>query len=206
MQETWVQSLGWEDPLQKERAAHSSILAWEIPWTEEPGRLQARGRKDSDPTEWLTFSLFTGGVQEAFGPGWFPCSWAETCLLWLMVQTITPHLVWAPAAAVSNPLVVLSQPRVPHRPPTPCPDPACAHWCSADTAGRPCRPPELSVCLSPLQHSALWAPLRRRPVPSLPLVLEILQLALVHTAEGAPSSFSVVLHGVVPSVLKAVVC
>ena len=39
MQETWVQSLGWEDPLEKEMAAHSSILAWKIPWTMEPGRL-----------------------------------------------------------------------------------------------------------------------------------------------------------------------
>ena len=38
MQETWVQSLGWEDPLEKEIATHSSILAWEILWTEEPGR------------------------------------------------------------------------------------------------------------------------------------------------------------------------
>ena len=39
MQETCVQSLGWEDPLKKEMATHSSILAWEIPWTEEPGGL-----------------------------------------------------------------------------------------------------------------------------------------------------------------------
>ena len=39
MQETKVQSLGWEDPLEKKMATHSSILAWEIPWTEEPGRL-----------------------------------------------------------------------------------------------------------------------------------------------------------------------
>ena len=38
MQETWVQSLGCEDPLEKEMAAHSGILAWKIPWTEEPGR------------------------------------------------------------------------------------------------------------------------------------------------------------------------
>ena len=37
--ETWVQSLGWEDPLEKEMATHSSTLAWKIPWTEEPGRL-----------------------------------------------------------------------------------------------------------------------------------------------------------------------
>ena len=40
MQETQVQSLGWEDPLEKGMATHSSILAWRIPWTEEPGRLQ----------------------------------------------------------------------------------------------------------------------------------------------------------------------
>ena len=39
MQETQVQSLGWEDPLEKEMAAHSSILAWKIPWMAEPGRL-----------------------------------------------------------------------------------------------------------------------------------------------------------------------
>ena len=39
IQETWVQSLGWEDPLEKGMVTHSSILAWIIPWTEEPGRL-----------------------------------------------------------------------------------------------------------------------------------------------------------------------
>ena len=43
MQETRVQSLGWEDPLEKEMAAHSSILAWKIPWTTEPGRLPSTG-------------------------------------------------------------------------------------------------------------------------------------------------------------------
>ena len=43
MQETWVWSLGREDPLEKEMAIHSSILAWEIPWTEEPGGLQSMG-------------------------------------------------------------------------------------------------------------------------------------------------------------------
>ena len=42
-QETWVRSLGREDPLEKEMAPHSSILAWRIPWTEEPGGLQSRG-------------------------------------------------------------------------------------------------------------------------------------------------------------------
>ena len=49
--ETWIQSLGWEDPLEEDMATHSSILAWEIPWTEEPGRLQfIRFQKDSDMT------------------------------------------------------------------------------------------------------------------------------------------------------------
>ena len=43
MQETWVRTLGWEDPLEEEMATHSSILAWEIPWTEEPGRVQSVG-------------------------------------------------------------------------------------------------------------------------------------------------------------------
>ena len=43
MQKTWVQSLSWEDPLEKEMATYSSILAWEIPWTEEPGGLQSMG-------------------------------------------------------------------------------------------------------------------------------------------------------------------
>ena len=43
MQETRIPSLGGEDPLEKEMAAHSSILAWKIPWTEEPGRLQSMG-------------------------------------------------------------------------------------------------------------------------------------------------------------------
>ena len=41
--ETWVRSLGWEDPLEKEMATHPSTLAWRIPWTEEPGRLQIMG-------------------------------------------------------------------------------------------------------------------------------------------------------------------
>ena len=48
MQETGVRVLGWEDPLEKGMATHSSIPTWEIPWTEEPGRLQAMGLQDSD--------------------------------------------------------------------------------------------------------------------------------------------------------------
>ena len=51
MWETWVQSLGREDPLEKEMATHSSILAWRIPWTEETGGLHSMGQKESDTTE-----------------------------------------------------------------------------------------------------------------------------------------------------------
>ena len=47
IQEMQVQSLGWEDPLEKEMTTHSSILAWEIPWTEEPGRRQFMGSQNS---------------------------------------------------------------------------------------------------------------------------------------------------------------
>ena len=50
MQETWVQFLDQEDPLEKEMAIHSSILSWRIPWTEEPGGLQSTGSQESDTT------------------------------------------------------------------------------------------------------------------------------------------------------------
>ena len=53
MWETWVQSLGQEDTLEKEMATHSSIIAQEILWMEEPERLQSLGHKESDTTEWL---------------------------------------------------------------------------------------------------------------------------------------------------------
>ena len=56
MQKTWVRSLGWEDPLEKEMATHSSTLAWKIPWTEEPGRLLSMG---SQSQTWLSdFTLY----------------------------------------------------------------------------------------------------------------------------------------------------
>ena len=55
MQQTWVQSLGWEDPLKEGMATHSSMLAWRIPWIEERGGLYSSwGRKESDTTEQLS--------------------------------------------------------------------------------------------------------------------------------------------------------
>ena len=57
MQETWVRLLHQGDPLEKEGATHSSILAWRIPWTEEPGRLQSTGSQESDMIEGLSLLL-----------------------------------------------------------------------------------------------------------------------------------------------------
>ena len=55
MQETWVEALGWEDPLEKEMATHSSILAWRIPWIEKIGRLHTVHRvMESDMSEQLS--------------------------------------------------------------------------------------------------------------------------------------------------------
>ena len=54
MQEIWVWSLGWEDPLEKGMAIHSSILVWRIPWIEEPGGCSPWGCQESDLTEWLS--------------------------------------------------------------------------------------------------------------------------------------------------------
>ena len=58
MWETWVQSLGREDLLEKEMATHSSILSWRIPWTEEPGRLHSIWLERVGTTERVTLSLF----------------------------------------------------------------------------------------------------------------------------------------------------
>ena len=59
MRETWVRSLGREDPLEEGMATHSSVLAWRIPWTEEPGRLQSMGSHKTEATEYgLTHRSF----------------------------------------------------------------------------------------------------------------------------------------------------
>ena len=55
MRETWVRSLGWEDPLEKGLATHASVLAWRIPWTEEPGGLQSMGSKSQTQLSDLQF-------------------------------------------------------------------------------------------------------------------------------------------------------
>ena len=64
MWETCVRSLGWEDPLEKEMTTHSSILAWRIPWTEEPGGLQSMGLEDQ------TASSYQGCILRASVENW----------------------------------------------------------------------------------------------------------------------------------------
>ena len=59
MQETWVWSLGWEDPQEKEMAIHSSTIVWKISWTEEPGRLQSMGSQRVGHDWAISLSLFT---------------------------------------------------------------------------------------------------------------------------------------------------
>ena len=59
VQKTWVQSPGQEDPLEKGTASHSRILAWRIPWTEEPCGYSRQGSKESDTAERLTLSFFS---------------------------------------------------------------------------------------------------------------------------------------------------
>ena len=61
MRETWIPSLGQEDPLEKEMAPHSSPIAWKIPWTEEPGRLQSMGSQSRTRLSNFTFFLGTKG-------------------------------------------------------------------------------------------------------------------------------------------------
>ena len=67
MQEPLVQSLGQEDPLEKEMATHSSILTWEIPWTEQAGGLQSMRSQESDTTvnhlEWVAYPFSSGSSQ-----------------------------------------------------------------------------------------------------------------------------------------------
>ena len=65
-QETWIKSLGWEDPLEKDMAIHSSIPAWRIQWTEEPGGLQSTGSQELDTTEVTEHGTKYENIKEGF--------------------------------------------------------------------------------------------------------------------------------------------
>ena len=99
MWETWVQSLGQEDPLEKEMAIHSSTLAWKIPWTEEPGGLQSLGREESDATERLHFHRPFCNPLARSPPGSSVCgSLQARTLEWVAMplQGIFPTQGWNP--------------------------------------------------------------------------------------------------------------
>ena len=74
MQETWVRSLGWEGPLEKEMGIHSSTLAWKIPWIEEPGRLQSMGSQS-----WTQLNDFTMLYYPTNGLPWWLGDKESTC-------------------------------------------------------------------------------------------------------------------------------
>ena len=87
MQEIWVPSLGREDPLEEEMAIHSSILAWEIPWIEEPGGLQSMGSQKVGQ-DWVT-------KQEGAPPVWL-LSWDNSLFWpWTWPNTSAPSGTWA---------------------------------------------------------------------------------------------------------------
>ena len=86
MWETGVQSLGWEDVLEKEMATHSSILAWKIPWMEEPGRLQSMGSQRVGHDWETSLSLFTYAVSLSKSPSTVQVlsSW-KSALCWVLL-------------------------------------------------------------------------------------------------------------------------
>ena len=87
MQETWGPSLGWEDPLKKGKVTHSSVLAWRIPWTEEPGGLQSVWSQRAGH-DWVTNTLPTFGFARLFI--FFP--WRSGGCKWYLIYNIM-HLI-----------------------------------------------------------------------------------------------------------------
>ena len=89
VQETRVQALGWEDPLEEETATHSSILAWRIPWTEEPGGLQSTGLQSRTRLKRLSMHTYTSMCV-------FVCKCVPCTLIYFVKQANTPTLIQLP--------------------------------------------------------------------------------------------------------------
>ena len=106
MWETWVWSLGWEDPLEKEMATHSSSLAWKIPWTKDPGRLQFWGSQRVGH-DWATsLSLSLCDIMDCSTLG-FPVlhylpEFAQTHVHWVSDAIQPPHPLLPPSLAALN--------------------------------------------------------------------------------------------------------
>ena len=102
MPETWVRSLGREDPLEKEMASHSSTLAWKIPWTEEPGGLQSTGSQRVGHAWATPLSIFSTLFKYSYNKLCFDNRnmnensnlklWATWCLFWLIISFIKNSL------------------------------------------------------------------------------------------------------------------
>ena len=105
MQETWVQSLGWEDSLEKGMGIHSSIFAWRIPQTEEPGRLQSMGGKELDMIVGLTVSLPLSEAVSFVSSGFTIGSGCSLMSTWW--QVFFPSWV-PPGLTTSSPSVVVA--------------------------------------------------------------------------------------------------
>ena len=100
--ETWVWSLGWEDPLEKEMATHSSILVWKIPWMEEPGELQPMGLPRVRHDWTTSLSLYATGLftEKLYGNDHLPCDTVQRGTAqrdWLII-----HLVSQPEFRISE--------------------------------------------------------------------------------------------------------
>ena len=102
MLETWVQSLGWEDPLEKGKATHSSTLAWKIPWSKEPGRPQSMGSQRVGH-DWVTslslsktLSVRTACIYSPFPIFLFPLRIFESEILSVMSNSLWPHGLYSP--------------------------------------------------------------------------------------------------------------
>ena len=95
MQETWIQSLGWEDPLEKGMHTHSSILIWTIPWTEEPGRLQFMGSLRAGP-DWVTKTFtFLGMIIHSLWTN-CPCVYLSSSVFILPICQLPSLSSWLP--------------------------------------------------------------------------------------------------------------
>ena len=102
MQETCFRSLDREDPLEKEMAAHSSILAWRIPWTEEPAGYSPWCRKETDTTEQVTLLLSSSR------------GWGPRALYWVTALLPTAVLEGAPSALMVYPFPTQLHLQLPH--------------------------------------------------------------------------------------------
>ena len=113
MRENWVQSLDWEDPLEKEMATHASILAWKIPWTEEPGRLQSMGSQRVRHDWTTSLSFFLSCIGEGNGNP-FQCSCLENTrnggAWWATIYRVAQSRTWLKRLSSSR-LVITCLPR-----------------------------------------------------------------------------------------------